>query len=373
MYENFALLIDGREAFPEILRQVEQARETIRVNMFIWRDDQIGRTLAEALLRAARRGVQVSLSLDRYGMVLERCEESGRSLFHNNPTLVEAIKIWGLKRGYPANLIRPNGDGRALARALEEHPNVRMDKLRMKEDHSKFYLFDDRTLILGGINVEDKEGGADLSGRVYQDYMVRIQGKRYVEAFLSKWETGEDCLEEVVFRVNQKDCLPRRFELEEHYLELIRSARQELTITMAYFSPLEPFLREIVAAHRRGVRVSVLIPERANFQNDTNRKTVRRLMRETDNGISLYLSPKMVHTKLVMNEREISMGSTNITKKAFGQLNELNLVLKRAPEEPFVARLLESVRREQALSRPVRRWQEIRYHRLFALIEGILV
>ena len=41
-----------------------------------------------------------------------------------------------------------------------------------KADHSKYYIIDD-TLILGGINIEDKENGSDRQGREYQDYMIK--------------------------------------------------------------------------------------------------------------------------------------------------------------------------------------------------------
>ena len=78
------LLVDGKAAFPEILRCIAAAQRSVRVNMFIWRDDAIGNRIAAALLEAADRGVQVDISVDRYGVVLEKAEECKRSFFHNN-------------------------------------------------------------------------------------------------------------------------------------------------------------------------------------------------------------------------------------------------------------------------------------------------
>ena len=69
MSRDFTLLIDGENAFPEILRCIAAAQKSIYVNMFIWRDDNIGNTVARALLAAAERGVQVEISVDRYGVV----------------------------------------------------------------------------------------------------------------------------------------------------------------------------------------------------------------------------------------------------------------------------------------------------------------
>ena len=82
MKENMTLLVNGENAFPEIIRCVEGAKKSVAINMFIWRDDRIGNRMAEAVLNAADRGVKVQISVDRYGVVLEKCEESKGSFFH---------------------------------------------------------------------------------------------------------------------------------------------------------------------------------------------------------------------------------------------------------------------------------------------------
>ena len=75
-YRDLTLLVDGREAFPEILRCISAAERSIRINMFIWRDDEIGNAIAAELLSAAERGVRVDITVDRYGVVLEKAEEA---------------------------------------------------------------------------------------------------------------------------------------------------------------------------------------------------------------------------------------------------------------------------------------------------------
>ena len=370
--QNFALLVDGKEAFPEILRCIGAARKSIFINMFIWRDDVIGNRIAAAVLAAAERGVQVDISVDRYGVVLEKAEECKRSFFHKRQTLTEKVKTaaLGLLYPMPGAPKRARDEETALYRAVMSHPNIRVERNRFKADHSKFYIFDEEILILGGVNIEDKENGADLQGRIYQDYMVKMAGREYVETFLAKRERGEEGGEGYFFGVNVKEP-QRRFEMERLYLGIIEGAKEELLITMAYFSPLPQFLEAIAAAHRRGVKVTVLVPERANFQSDTNRKTARKLLKMTNNGISVYFSPKMVHTKLVANEEWVSFGSTNITKKAFRQLDELNLFLPRGGET--AQQLVASVRENHALSRLVTNWRDVSYNRLLAWLEGFLV
>ena len=373
-YADFTLLVDGKNAFPEIIKCIENAKASVYINMFIWRDDEIGNRVARAVLTAAERGAEVYISVDRYGVVLEKAEESKKSFFHKRQTLIEKLKTRALEIIYPMeNAPKKAEDTESeLYLAIMSHPNIKVSRDEFKADHSKYYIIDDEILFLGGINIEDKENGADMQGRVYGDYMAKLSGAQYVEAFRAKLARGEDLSDEYFFRANVKLGEPYRFEMEGAYLDMINSAKEELHITMAYFSPLKKFVDAIVGAHKRGVKVTIMIPERANFQSDTNYKTVKKLLRLTDNGIRVLLSPRMLHTKMVINEEYISFGSTNITKKAFGQLSELNLFVKNTDSE-FKSALMSDVEKNYAMSRRVTDYKEIKYNRLLAFIEGFLV
>ena len=371
--ETMELLVGGRRAFPEILRCIANAKRSLEINMFIWRDDTMGNRMAQAVLKAADRGVQVQISADRYGVVLEKCEEAKKSFFHKKQNWSEKLTVFFLKLLYPGTCgwdWARDGESE-LYRQICAHPNIRISADIFKADHSKYYIIDDEILFLGGVNIEDKENGADRQGRVYGDYMAKLTGRDYVKAFRRKLETGENLRQDLSFGLNRKVPV-RRFEMEQAYLDLIHGAQQELHITMAYFSPLENFLDAILAAQARGVRVTILAPERANFQNDSNRKTLARLLKATGGEIGVYLSPKMLHTKLVMSEKTISFGSTNITKKAFAQLDELNLFVPNEDSD-FQREMLRSIQADLAESRRVTRTEEIPYNRLLAFLEGFVV
>lgn len=371
-YEDFTLLVDGKTAFPAILSCIEKAREKILVNMFIWRDDAIGNHMAEAICAAADRGVSVTLSVDRYGVVLEKSEESRRSFFHKSQTPSERLKSRALSIFYPMKGApkRAKDQTSPLYERIVHHPNITLDVNSFKADHSKYYIIDDEILFLGGINVEDKENGADMQGRVYRDYMVKIEGRAHVEAFLEKLRTGADVAKGYSFGINRK--MLGLFEMEERYLSLIREARESLEIHMAYFSPLPRFLDAITKAYERGVAVTVVIPEHANYQSDSNYKTVKRLMKRTNNGIALYLTPKMAHTKLIANENWISFGSTNVTKKAFGQLDELNLFVE-GKENPLADAIRADLEGERTRAARVLSDKSLRYRPIMAWLEGFLV
>ena len=371
--QNSTLLVDGAAAFDEILRCIDAAHSSILINMFIWRDDAIGNRLAHAVLRAADRGVHVAISADRVGMILERCEESERSFFHTNPSAVERLKIWGLRLGYPKNRsgVKAEHTGSELLEKLLSHPNIVVDRDRKKNDHSKFYILDDQILIFGGVNVEDKECGADCAGRVYQDYMLKLEGVTHVRAFLDKLEHNQDTSDVYRFPMNNKTITPPVFEMYESFLSIINDAQEELVIVMAYFAPLNAIIEAIVSAWKRGVRIRILIPENANFQNNSNRKTIRLLMKYCRNEIEVRMSPKMIHTKLIFNENHVMFGSCNITNRAFYQLGEVDVELKNE-ETPLINHIKESMTNNWSMSQPVDNYRRIPYSPVIAWIESRL-
>ena len=364
------LLVDGKNAFPEIIRCIRSAQESIFINMFIWRNDTIGCTLAREVLAAADRGIKVTISKDRYGVICETCEESRQSFFNRRPSLTEKLKIAVLALFY--NHDRSHAprdthlDGGALLHALLEHPNVDAVYDKNKYDHSKFYLFDDQTLIFGGINVEDKENGQDYAGRVYHDYMVKLTEAPLIAEFL---EQRHSPASGGTFEMNLKE-RGSWFGMKRAYLKLINEAEKSLTIVMAYLSPLPEFEEAILRAVRRGTDVRIVIPAHANFQDDLNKKTVLRLMKQSDGAIKVYAYPGMLHAKLLMSDKALSLGSCNITKKAFRQLDELNLSVPSDASD-FVATVRESVEDTFARSAPLS--ADVRYDRVVAAVESLLM
>ena len=371
--ENLTLLVNGTTAFPELISAIEHATTSVEINMFIWRDDIIGNRMAEAVLMAANHGVKVSISIDRYGVVLEKSEESKKSFFHKTLTFTEKVQVATLEVLYPKNGPRGKVKDQStdLYRQIMNHPNIHVHSHEFKADHSKYYIIDDQILFLGGINIEDKENGCDFNGRAYGDYMVKLSGAHYVTAFREKLQTGANTLDRIYFGINHKKA-PRQFEMEQLYLNLIQQAKTELHITMAYFSPLKQFMTALIDAHKRGVRITIVIPAHANLQSDSNRRTMGKLLKATNGEINVYLSPNMLHTKLIMNEQYISLGSTNINKKAFCQLDEVNLFVPNT-NSTFVSALKESVRNDINKAQLVKTAEEIKYNRLLAFFECFVV
>lgn len=370
---NAVLLVDGKEAFDEILNCIHRAQSSVLINMFIWRDDEIGREIAAAVLKAADRGVKVSISMDRMGFVLEMCEECERSFFHKAPSFFESAKIGLLRKCYPENCARVKRESpsHGLLESMLSHPNITVERDAKKNDHSKFYIFDDRILIFGGINIEEKERSRDCAGRVYQDYMLKMEGEEYVNAFYDKLHGNERPTSGYRFRMNNKTVSPAEFEMRKSVLSIINGANRELVIVMAYFSTVPSIMSALIRAWKRGVHIRILIPGRANFEDDSNKRCMHTLLKRTGNGIKVYLSPKMVHAKVIYNENTVMFGSSNITNRAFRQLGETDIELENT-DCSVIRRLKETVEENFAAAQRIENCSQLRFSAWRALLEGLL-
>ena len=369
-----SLLETGRNAFPEIISQIRSSGQEIIVHMFIWREDRIGTEIAGELLEAAERGVSIVIEKDRYGLLFEYGEESRRSFCHS-PDLLDRIQIRALSlagRNDSWNKLLYT-DRSVLYRKLKEHPNVEIKDDRKTKDHSKYYIFDRQTMILGGINIEDKEYFSDSKGRVYFDYMIRISDADLVSQFLDKREFPHKKYD--LFRLNTKEPV-RCFELEESFLELIDDTESELIIMMAYFAPEKEIISAIYRALQRGVSVRIMISKSSNFMDDTNRLTASKLLRSkygcSNEKLSVYMTDYMLHAKLIMNEKRIILGSCNINRRSFAELGELCIAVDN-DDSSFACQVRESVEEVFRNSSHVDDAVSIRFNHFMAVLETAIM
>lgn len=61
------LLVGGVNLFPKALQAIEQAKQEVRIETYIFADDSVGQAFCEAMCNAVARGVKVRLVLDGFG------------------------------------------------------------------------------------------------------------------------------------------------------------------------------------------------------------------------------------------------------------------------------------------------------------------
>jgi phosphatidylserine/phosphatidylglycerophosphate/cardiolipin synthase-like enzyme len=354
---TFELLAGGQAAFARILKRIEEARKSILVRAFEWRDDDTGRAVGRALLEAANRGVQVTIWKDRIGGYYEHLEATKQSFFHKKINLHARVQLWFLMTFYNrwGSLKQSPSD---LATALLAHPNVSFTSEK-RFDHAKLYQFDDETVILGGMGIGDDFREVNV------DFMVEISGGDAAERLDARYEGRArfDAGRPFDYLLHSFRGQARNAEsLSAQRLELIAGVRERLTIAMAYLGDPEP-TEAVIAAVKRGVQVTLLTAARANVGADINLQTCSQILQRTGNppNLRLVLHPTMVHAKVLVGDGEwVDLGSTNFTRLSHGGYEEVDVFCR---DRMFARRVEQAVEQELRAGAPAqlpldyRRWR----------------
>jgi len=317
------LLRNGTEYFPALLQAIDSAGFEIHLQTYIFEVDSIGRAVAEALKRAAARGVSVCLLLDGFGCkdipdpFIEDLEDCGVQVLFFRPK----ISPWTLKRN------------------------------RLRRLHRKVAVIDGRIAFVGGINIiDDMNTPGHTPPRI--DYAVSVEGPllvpiragsrrlwrriawtrlRRVDDSLLKGRLIPEKAGSMWAAFVVRDNLLHRTDIEDAYLAAIDSATHEIVIANAYFLPGIRFRRAMVAAVRRGVRVILLLQARVEYLllDYASHALYDQMLAA---GIEIYEYEKsFMHSKVaVIDSRWATVGSSNIDPFSLMLSREANVVVEDA-------------------------------------------
>src|SRR5215510_3635641 len=148
------VLGSGDVAFQQIVERVRGAERSVEIRAFLWRDDEAGNILGEAVLAAADRGARVAIHKDKIAAVYEYTGGNKQSFFHKRVDPIRGIQALFLGTVYRAPgsfKQRPN----PLAAAILAHPNINVQHAKKRFDHSKLFIVDDDYLALGSMGIGD--------------------------------------------------------------------------------------------------------------------------------------------------------------------------------------------------------------------------
>jgi len=318
---TLVLIEDAEEILRSIIADIDAAQRTCHLVFYIWNNGGTADEVAEALIRAARRGVICRVLVDDVGSLeFLRSDMPGR-LREAGVHLVAAL---------PVNLVR------SLF--------VRFD-LRM---HRKIVVVDGEIGYTGSLNLVDPRYFKQKSGvGQWVDAMVRVTGpvvEGLAITFLEDWEleTGEGVehlratgdarpLEETGSAAVQ--VVPSGPTTENHAVQqvlimAIYAARKELILTSPYFVPDELMLTALVAAARRGVDVTLIVPAKVDS------KLVRLASQAhkddlLEAGVRIALfEGGLLHTKSITVDGEFSLfGSLNLDPRSLWLNFEITLAV----------------------------------------------
>ena len=298
------LLVDGEEAFDEILEAIDGARSSIVVQIFIWKDDTIGRRIVSRLKAAADRGVKVTVRKDVLGTFFEFGDMVKGKM---SPVFTQA----GL-RGY-------------------ENIDVDVDVFA-DTDHSKYFIVDDRIAIFGGMNISEEYYSK------WHDYMVLIRSRQWTTSFKDAVMKSLPWPDPSPFVVAVND--RRATEIRTALIQMIDNARKSLIIEHAYFSDGK-IIDAVRRAVRRGITVEIILPKAPDTHGYANMATINRLLDSgSETNLSVFLYPHMSHAKVVLTDGEIAtVGSANLTPRSMRTSREVTLFVHGSRDDPFLKKL----------------------------------
>ena len=328
------LLVDGKAAFDEILRAIDAAQSSIHVQTYIWKDDDIGRQVVAKLKTAANRGVKVTIRKDALGTVFE---------------LVDMLK------GRPSPVFTKSG--------LKDYNNIDVTVDFLADtDHSKYFIVDHKEVIFGGMNI------ADEYHTQWHDYMALIRSSRWAQAFNDKVLRGSPWPKPSPFVVTVND--RNATEIRTALIEMIDNAAKSIIIQHAYFSD-NKVIAAVKRAAARSVKVSLILPEKPDTHLYANIVTINKLLESgPQNGIMVYLYPKMSHAKVMLADGRIAaIGSANLTPRSMLTSREVTLFVHGKRDDLFIHKLHDQLVADRAKSKPVSKTFDLSFtDRLKALV-----
>ncbi len=328
------LLQNGAELFPAMVRAIDQARQLVHLETYIFEFAGEAVQVAQALERAAGRGVVVRLVVDGVG----------------TPSVPEAWQQRFQAAGVLFRVYAPLGRLGLLIPS------------RWRRLHRKLCVVDGVWGFCGGINLIDDLDDVAL-GRLSVprlDFSLLITGPLVVDMqdtmdqlwwrmqaarsarrreFRAAWEALREGLPPLELsgehptRAPQdaalllRDNLRHRHDIERAYLKAVGEARHEVVIANAYFIPGRKLRRALALAVGRGVRVRLLSQGKYEtfFQYHAARPVYHWLLSA---GVEIHeYAPSALHAKVaVVDNRWATVGSTNLDPLSLLLAREANVV-----------------------------------------------
>jgi len=315
LHNHVELLHNGNNAFTALIAALQRAARTIHMEYYIFRDDRIGRTIADILIRKARAGVEVRVIYD-------------------------AVGSSGMSRA----LLRRMSDA-----GIDIHP---FEPLRFpwftprstRRNHRKIAITDGRVAFLGGINIAKYYLDGDGMGK-WRDEHLRIEGDAVADLqrlFLTDWEhvRGERldptrCIARHTVRrrlplqVSWAGEGPTRTTLAEAFATTIMTARERIRLCTPYLLPPVVLFEALRMAARSGVRVEAMIPA-CSDSSIADRIADSYIGDLLDAGIRLYRYENgFLHAKLLLaDDRIASIGTANLDYRSLADNWEVTVFIR---------------------------------------------
>jgi cardiolipin synthase len=308
-----AILNNGDEFYPAMLKEIRRARRSITIEAYIYWAGEIGKEVADALAERSRSGLPVKILLDAVGSA---------------SVGDEILKILEHGRCQVAwyNPVRWYSIGRLNHRT-----------------HRKSLIIDGMVAFTGGAGIADHWRGHAQDSSHWRDMQIQITGpatRPLQTGFARNWlqTTGElvsgDAFYPDIAVSGEFSALVIMSSPEigassvrtMYYLSIV-CARHSIYIANPYFIPDEVAVAALLAARRRGVDVQIMV---SGIHNDAwlaRQNSVRLYGPLLEGGITIWeYNRTMLHQKtMVVDGIWGTVGTTNFDNRSFAHNEENNI------------------------------------------------
>ena len=311
------LLMSGKEKFADMFEVIRQAKSSIHMEYFNFRNDSIANLLFDILREKRKEGVEVRCLFDGFG------NDS-----NNQP----------LKKDHLTKLHNDSIE-------IFEYDPIRFPWVNhiWPRDHRKIVVIDGKIGYTGGMNVADYYlVGTEQVGE-WRYMHCRIEGPAVNELqtiFLSMWKrvTKEELTDQKYFQakaagdkmVGIANREPRTSNeiMRRFYVKALDSAKDSVKIVNPYFAPTSSVIKALKRCAERGVKMDILISSKYDIplMPDVVIYNMRKLAKR---GARIWrYRPGFHHSKIMMVDGKFcTVGSTNLDARSLRFDYEINALI----------------------------------------------
>ncbi|HVJ60235.1 MAG TPA: phospholipase D-like domain-containing protein, partial [Burkholderiaceae bacterium] len=300
--------------FDVLIERIRAAQRSVHFETFLWKDGELGRRLADALIDRARAKVKVRVMLDGEGS-----KEVGKEV-------VQRMRDAGCRVHF------------------FHKRHLRNIGVLNDRDHRKLAVIDGHEAFVGGHCIVDEWLGDAEDGKHYADVSVELHGPivhSVQGAFSENWagETGELFTGDDVFPALEPagdvlmHCVYAKPERSAPAIKILHHtviclARKRIWIQNPYFIPEPDAIDAFGAAVKRGVDVRVLMPSTSGSDNPmvqhAGHRNFEKLLRC---GVRLFEYPHtLLHQKIMTVDGVwTAIGSSNFDDRSFETNDEISM------------------------------------------------
>lgn len=311
------LLMSGRDKFADMFETIRQAKSSIHLEYFNFRNDSIANLLFDILREKRKEGVEVRALFDGFG----------------NDSNNQPLKKEHLQKLHADSI------------NIYEFDPIRFPWVNhiWPRDHRKIVVIDGEVAYTGGMNVADYYiVGTEQVGE-WRDMHCRIEGPAVNELqqiFLRMWKRvtketitdtkyfqGKPAGNKMVGIANREPHTSNEI-MRRFYVHALDAAQDSIKLVNPYFAPTSSVIKALKRCAERGVKMDILMSSKYDIplMPDVVIYNMKKLAKR---GARIWrYRPGFHHSKIMMVDGKFcTVGSTNLDARSLRYDYEINAII----------------------------------------------